>query len=222
MGHNAPVSLGKVGKFLLWATIILGVLVGALRLFLVRTWTIPDDDPNLSASIAPSLEPGDSVLLFHAMPPSFGDLVRCTDPDEPRRWVIGRIVGEGGDTIEIERGNLTINGRKAPLESACKEPKIEVSHPNTGSTVELHCNTEEIGSVLHKRAMIVGEASTIAPVKRTVAPGFFFLVSDNRAFQNDSTTYGPVPVESCDARVIFRFWGKRGFGDVESRLMWIH
>jgi signal peptidase I len=214
--------LGKFGKFLLWTTIIVGVIVGALRLFLVRTWTIPGDDPSLSASIAPSLEPGDTVLLFHAMPPSFGDLVRCADPDEPRRWVIGRIVGEGGDTIEIEHGRLTINGRKAPLESACKESKVQVPHPNTGSPVELHCNLEEIGSVLHKRAMTPGQVSTAAPVKRTVAAGFFFLVSDNRAFQNDSTTYGPVPVESCDARIIFRFWGTKGFGDVQTRFAWIH
>jgi len=209
--------------FLLWTTLIVGVIAAALRIFLVRTWTIPSDDPALSSSIAPSLAPGDVVLLLHAGTPGFGELVRCTDPDEPRRWVIGRIAAEGGDTVEIVRSRLVVNGRKAPLETACKEAKIKVPHPNTGSPVDVRCDMEELGASLHKRAYKGGgdHHRVRAPVKRTVKPGFFFLVSDNRLFQYDSTTYGPVAVETCTDRIIFRLWSAEGFGDADKRMTWI-
>ena len=127
------------------------------------------------------------------------------------------------DTVEIERERLAINGRRAPLESSCKDPKIQVEHPATRSPVELNCDMEEVGGVLHMRAHRGGDTPYVAaPIKRTVQPGFFFLVSDNRAFENDSTTYGAVPVATCDARLIFRLWSAKGFGDVETRMEYIH
>lgn len=216
-------NLRKLGSFLLWTTLIVGVIVGALRLLLVRTWTVPSDDPSLSASIAPSLAPGDTVLLLHAGNPGFGELVRCTDPDEPRRWVIGRIGGEAGDTVEIKDERLVVNGRKADLETACKEHKIQVPHPNTEAPVDMHCDIEAVGSSAHKRAYGASKTHGMrAPVKRTVQAGFFFLVSDNRVFPFDSTVYGPVPVETCDARVIFRLWSEKGWNDTESRMEWIN
>jgi signal peptidase I len=222
--QNAQVDIRKLGKGLLWTAIIVGGIVGAVRFLALKTWTVPSDDPALSASIAPSLAPGDLVLVLHRGTPGFGDLVRCTDPDEPQRWVIGRIVGEAGDIIEIEGGKITINGKRAPEESACKEAKIQVPHPQTGSPVELRCSLEEVGAVLHKRALRSGEmhVSTSGLVKRTVPPDTFFLVSDNRVFQNDSTVFGAVPVETCDARIIFRVWGSEGFSEEETRFEWIH
>jgi signal peptidase I len=216
------VDLRKLGKFLLWTTLILGVIGGGLRLFLVRTWTVPSDDPVLSSSIAPTLAPGDVVLLLHAGTPGFGELVRCTDPDEPRRWVIGRIAGEGGDTVEVREPNVIVNGRKAPTETACAPAKIMVPHPSTGEPVEVRCNMEELGNSLHKRAYSKMDTYGVkSPIKRSVQPGFFFLLSDNRNFRSDSTTYGAVPEETCDTRIIFRLWSSKGFSDADTRLMWI-
>ena len=216
-------NLRKLGSFLLWTTLIVGVIAGALRLLVVRTWTVPSDDPSLSSSIAPSLAPGDVLLLLHAGNPGFGELVRCTDPDEPRRWVIGRIAGEAGDTVELQDERLIINGRKADLETACKEPKIQVPHPNTEAPVDMRCDMEALGASTHKRAYGSSKTHGVrSPVKRTVQAGFFFLVSDNRVFPYDSTTYGPVPVETCDARVIFRLWSAEGWGDSDHRMEWIN
>jgi signal peptidase I len=221
--QNAKVDIGKLGKGLLWTAIIVGGIVGAVRFLALKTWTVPTDDPALSASIAPSLAPGDLVLILHRGTPGFGDLVRCTDPDEPQRWVIGRIVGEAGDTVEISRGLLTINGRRAQQEATCKEAKIRVPHPQTGSPVDLRCDMEEIGPVLHKRALQGGEnlLPPNNPMKRTVPPDSFFIASDNRVFPNDSTVYGAVPVETCDARIVFRVWSSEGFGDEDTRFEWV-
>jgi signal peptidase I len=217
------VDLRKVGKFVLWTSIIAGVTWGALRLLLVKTWTVPSDDPALTSSIAPSLGPGDLVLLLHGLPIGFGDLVRCKDPDEPRRWVIGRIAGEAGDTVELNSSRLLINGRMADVDHACAPPKIKVPHPNTEGEVELHCDMEDLGGVIHMRAHGNPEGrAQSAPVKRTVPPNSYFLISDNRAYPSDSLTYGAVPTDSCDARIIFRIWSSKGFGDAERRFTWVN
>ncbi len=216
-------DLRKLAKFVLWTAVIGGASWGALRFLLVKTWTVPSDDPVLSSSIAPSLAPGDAVLLLHGLPRGFGDLVRCTDPDEPRRWVIGRIAGEGGDTVELTASRLIVNGRTADIEHACKPNVVKAPHPNTTAPVDLQCDMEDLGGVIHKRAHGNPDGrATSAPKKRTVPPDSFFLISDNRAFQNDSFTYGAVPVETCDARIIFRFWSSAGFGDEENRFTWVN
>ncbi|MFW5741257.1 MAG: signal peptidase I [Myxococcota bacterium] len=217
-------DLRKLGNFLLWTTILVGLVAGALRLFLVRTWTIPADDPALASAIEPTLSAGDVVLVLHAGNPGFGELVRCTDPDEPRRWVVGRIVGEGGDTVEIRGPNVIVNGRKAPTETACAPAQIKIPHPNTGEPVDARCDMEDLGASLHMRAYGGQDpyGRDRAPIKRSVQPGFFFLLSDNRNHRFDSTTYGAVPVETCDARIIFRLWSAKGFGDAEERFEWIN
>jgi signal peptidase I len=217
------VDLRKLAKFVLWTALIGGALWGVLRFLLVKTWTVPSDDPVLSSSIAPSLGAGDAVLLLHGLPRGFGDLVRCTDPDEPQRWVIGRIAGEGGDTVELTASRLVVNGRTADIEHACSPAVIKAPHPNTSAPVDLRCDMEDLGGVIHMRAHGNADGRAVnAPMKRTVPPDSFFLISDNRAFQNDSFTYGAVPAETCDARIIFRFWSSEGFGDAENRFTWVN
>lgn len=223
MRYTALVDLRKLAKTLLWLTILVGGIGGLLRAFVVKVWTVPTDDPVLGASIAPSLAPGDVVLLFHSKRPGFGELVRCVDPDEPRRFVIGRIAAEGGDTLVISGGRLTINGNQASIEHGCEEKTITVNDPNTGSPVEMPCDVEELGSVAHKRTYKVLEGmSEPQPLTRTIQSGFVFLVSDNRFQPADSRVYGAVPADSCDSRIIFRIWGAKGFSDEPHRFTWIN
>jgi signal peptidase I len=214
------VDFRRIGRVTLWSSIVLGVTGGALRLLLVRTWVVPSDDPIMSASIAPSLSPGDVVVLLHAGRPSFGDLVRCTDPDEPRRWVIGRIVGEAGDTVHVDAMTLHVNNKKAVKATVCSTRTVTVRDPTTNSPVEIQCDVEEIGGSAHKRGIRTGEWS-VPTVEKTVPQGFIWLVSDNRAYPNDSRHYGAVKPETCDSRVIFRLWGAKGYGDVESRFTFV-
>lgn len=223
MRYTPPVDLRKLLRTLFWLALVVGGVGGLLRAFVVKLWTVPTDDPMLAASIAPSLAPGDVVLLFHAKRPGFGELVRCVDPQEPRRFVIGRIAAEGGDTLEIRGGNLVINGTNASIEHGCDEKTVTVNDPNTGSPVEMPCSVEELGSVAHKRAFKPLEGmSEPEPLKRTIQNGFVFLVSDNRSQPDDSRMYGAVPIDSCDSRIIFRIWGSKGFADEATRFTWIN
>jgi signal peptidase I len=207
-------------KTIIWATLIIGSLVAVLRVFLVRVWVVPSDDKLLSASIAPSLAPGDVVLLLTAGGVGFSDLVRCTDPDEPRRYVIGRVAAESGDTIVIQGANVVINEKRAALEHACSPAKFTIEDPNTGAPVELQCSLETLGGATHKRGNRSSEMD--GRIERQVPAGFVWLLSDNRTYPNDSRLFGAVRPETCDARIIFRFWSSKGYFDSESRFTYIH
>jgi len=214
-------SVSKYWRVLLWSTIILGVVVGALRLLLIKTWVVPSDDRLLSASIQPSLAPGDVVLLLTAGTPGFSDLVRCTDPDEPRRHVIARIAGEAGDKVVIDGYNVVINEKRAVLEHACSPRSSSIDDPNTGAPVELLCDVETLGGTTHRRGTRLGSGE-VTPIERQVPQGFVWLLSDNRAYPDDSRLFGAVKPETCDARIFFRLWGSKGFFDSASRFTYIH
>jgi signal peptidase I len=211
-------SVRKVIRFLVWSALVLGVVGAVLRFIFFETWIIPGDDKSLSASIAPSLAPGDLVLLLHAGHPGFSDLVRCTDPEEPRRFVIGRIVAEGGDTLTVNDVEVSVNNKRAPSETACSQRSLTIEEPTSGESVEIHCDIESLSGHPHKRGRRAAGSLLIPPIERTVQPGHVFLVSDNRSYPMDSRIYGAVPIASCDSRVVFRLWSAAGFGDVVNRL----
>ena len=103
----------KLLRFLLWTALIVGVLVGIARATAIRWWRIPEGDPYLEASIAPTLRGGDLIILWRLTPPKFGDLVLCPEPGTPERMVVGRIIGDPGDKVRIEGARVVVNGRAA-------------------------------------------------------------------------------------------------------------
>jgi signal peptidase I len=205
-----------------WLLLFLGALVGLARLTCLRWWQVPEDDPTLTTSLAPTLQPGDWVILWRLTPPGFGDLVLCPDPGEAGQIVIGRIAGEGGDRVTIdEDGALKVNSLRSISELRCKQATLEVSHPRTGDPVELHCDIEVLGGVHHQRALRPKGGLKPMPVSAVVKSGLLYLVSDNRYYPFDSRDYGGVPQPSCTETVVFRLVSRLGFGDMNSRLSFI-
>lgn len=205
----------KFLKGLAWVVGILAVIILILRLTMFKLWTIPEDRV-LDSSIRPSLQAGDVVLVMTVGKRGFGQLVRCTDPEDPQRWVVGRIVGLEGDTVEIDGPNLRINGTAYTTMDGCKD-KLMVPHPTVG-TVEAQCSRVAMGGGWHFRAYVAGNES---PSTHKVGAGRLFLLSDNRTFHDDSRDFGSVPAETCSDLVVFRLWGKAGTGDYDSRFMYI-
>lgn len=211
--------MGKFGKALLWIAVILGAVVGLARAVALRWWTVPEGDPYLEASIAPTLRGGDLVLLWRLTKPKFGDLVACPEPGRPDRMVIGRIVGEPGDMVRAEGPKVYLNGRGAETEHACDPPKFTVTHPTTGAEIEQTCDVEAVAGVSHMRGSTVGHEVLPAPVNQKIQEGKFFLVSDNRLLPYDSRDFGLVDEASCTETVSFRIVSKQGFMDVKSRFV---
>ncbi len=201
-----------------WAVGILIVLALVLRLTALDVWTMPDDPYLVSA--APTLAPGDTVVLLRRGTPGFGELVRCADPQDANAWVIGRIAGVEGDQVEIEGHRLTVNGRIYAGETACAQPKIFVMHPQTLKEVELSCEVVPMGGGWHYTASAPGQHLEQKKTAR-VGSGKVFLVSDNAAMHDDSRDFGLVDRATCTERPVFRLWGRAGWSDDQSRISWI-
>jgi len=212
--------MAKVLRLVAWTCLILGVIIGLGRLTVIRWWQVPLGDPYLEASLAPNLRGGDWVILWRGTAPIEGNLVLCPEPKAPERQVVGRIVGEGGDHVNITGGLLFVERRKFETENNCE--RFDVKSPDTGQTVTQNCQLETVGGVTHPRGDTRAELPVPKSVDVDVPPQHVFLASDNRQFPWDSREFGPVPRDTCTESIVYRLVSKDGFFDVANRLMLIH
>ena len=130
---------------------------------------------------------GDSVLhrLFPYRDPERGDVVVFKYPEDPRRDFIKRCVAVAGDTIEIRRKELFLNG----------EPQVEPL-------------------VVHKDPRVWDDSSLVPVSSRirdnfgpfTVPEGTVFCLGDNRDNSLDSRFWGPVPLSYVKGRAVLIYW----------------
>jgi signal peptidase I len=101
---------------------------------------------------------------------------------------IKRIIGVGGDTVELRDGQVYVNG------VAINEPYL---YRNDAGVVE---PTEPTGGV-----------------SRWVVPaGELFVMGDHRQVSDDSRMFGPIPVSSVIGRALLRYWPLSDFGVIQS------
>lgn len=210
----------KLGRFAIGLAIVLAMLVGALRATVLRWWRVPDDDPYLEASIAPTLRGGDWILLWRRGTLSLGDLVLCPEPGQPDRLVLARIGAVEGQVIKVQGHAVRIDNRSVRGTGSCDSNTFTVVEPETGAIVEQRCDRETLGGREHLRGS-APKAQRPPEIEVAVGPGQVFLLSDNRQFPYDSRDFGLVSLETCKERVFFRLIGREGYGDVRSRLMFI-
>jgi signal peptidase I len=206
----------KFGKALGFTVLGLVVVFGLLRVLLFKTWTVPTS-LRLSASVAPTLDGGDFVLLLTRGTPGFGDLVRCKDPEDPTQYVVGRILGVEGDKIEIVGRNVSVNGKRYNPVQACPARKYQTVHPNTEADVELECGVVEMGGGWHYRGQTKSKVNPMT-FNAEVGEGMVYLLSDDIDLYDDSREFGTLERASCKERVVFRFVGKNGWGDEDARM----
>ena len=209
----------KFLRFLLWAAIIVGGVVGLLCAFAIRFARIPDDLV-LGASVRPNLQGGDLVVLWRLTAPSFGDLVMCPQPDDPEEFVVGRVLAEAGDTVEVKGDRVWVNGQRSETEMAC--PEFVTVDPDTEAEIAQHCEVEVTGTHRHLIGQSAGSKKVPKPVRDELTDGEVYLVSDNRLYPYDSRDYGAVERDTCKETVIFRLVGPKGWGDADTRLTYIH
>lgn len=205
---------------LIWTLVIIGAIGGAARLFLIDVWKIPENSTSFAISTEPTLSEGDLVLLLTRGEPGFGDLVRCTDPEDASAFVVGRIGGLASDSVVATGHGLVVNGKKYDSEMACPEPSSTVVHPVSGEKVTLVCDQVQMGGRLHYRG-IATKREIFTPIQANVGAGMVFLVSDDRSYPHDSRTFGAIPLASCKNRIFFRLWSKDGWADDKRRLSYI-
>jgi signal peptidase I len=208
----------KFLRFLAWTVAISGAVVGILCAFAIRFFTVPDD-LILAASVRPNLEGGDLVILWRLTAPKYGDLVVCPEPDNPGEFIVGRLLAEPGDTIEVKGDRIWVNAAQSETEMAC--PGFETVDPDTEAKLDQHCSVEVTGTHRHYIGQTGGHKKIPKPVRDELMDGEIYLVSDNRLYPYDSRDYGAVQRDTCRETVIFRLVGPKGWGDGETRLTYI-
>ena len=213
-------------SWLLRLLIVLCGIATILRYTLLTPWTIPDD-ARLNASIAPTLSAGDLLLVLTRGTPHFGDLVRCRDPDDASKYVVGRIAGEAGDVVQVERDALVVNGRKYTGETPCPNRRLSITHPSSGEKIELACDIVKMAGGWYYRGFrpnVSNDSELLAEKKEPaeIRSGHIYLVSDNRFLHDDSRDFGPMKASDCMDRIVVRLWSRVGWDDEAHRLDPIH
>ncbi len=205
-----------------WVITIVAVL--AFRTFLYEAVYIP------SGSMIPTLQIGDYVIVekwaygaripytasaqvMWATPKRGDIVVLLAPPGNPRGDdLIKRVVGVGGDTVEIRDGALILNGEPVPrhrLPGPCTYwNKIE-----DGPWEEEPCVAfeEQLGPHHYETYCTPYLPCGDVPPS-TVPPGTVWLAGDHRDHSADSRVFGPVPVGRVKGRAWMALvsWGPHG------------
>ena len=182
LGRRAKYRVKRYNNIVVYILVV--VLAGVLNTTLsvhiknnyVQAYKIP------AASNEPTLFIGDHILLdrrVSARKPTFGDLVVFEFPRDPEKDFIKRVVGIGGDTIEIRNKAVFLNGEK-----------INESY------------------VVHRESEIIpahiGPRDFFGPV--TVPEDSYFVLGDNRDRSYDSRFWGFVKKEQIKGTVKTVYW----------------
>lgn len=180
-GEREETSRKEWGPWALFMMLVVAVdlVFGFVRPFVVEPMSVP------SASMAPTLQPGDRVLtnkfVYDFANPDKGDLVVFESVDESKdEELVKRVVGLPGDEISVQKGTLLVNG-ETPYE------------PYLLSTQEESPAARETPGIDSFGPMVVPQ-------------NHIFVMGDNRMNSYDSRFFGPVPEENLVGEVSSRFW----------------
>lgn len=173
---------------------IVETLVLTLIIFLVIQTFVAQPYKVQQQSMEHTLEP-DQYVLVDKLTPRFdtykrGDIVVFTPPpdfgaQEDGTPFIKRIIGLGGDTVEIRDGAVFINGTKLDEADYLFAAPDDPPQPTTVPDDE------------HRWVIPEGE---------------LFLMGDHRSNSADSRTFGPVPASLVIGRAWLRYWPIDVFG----------
>lgn len=172
-----------------YALEIIETLVLTLIIFFVVQNFVAQPFQVQQDSMDRTFAPGDYVLvdrLSHLWSPyARGQVVvfqapASTDLKDP---LIKRVIGVGGDTVEVRDGHVLVNG------VVRDEPYLFKDGAGTAQPT------------------IAGDQS-----HWVVPEGDLFVMGDHRQVSEDSRVFGPIPVSSVIGRGVVRYWPPSVFG----------
>jgi signal peptidase I len=106
-----------------------------------------------------------------------GDTVVFWYPGDPSKSYIKRVIGIPGDTVEIVKGTVLVNGHALPEPYVPEEARDQVSM----SRITVEAGAEH-------------------------SDDKYFVLGDNRRSSNDSRTWGLVPRSDIYGKAVFGYW----------------
>ncbi len=213
--HLAFARKSSVRQYVESIGLALGVAL-LLRAFVVEAFQIP------SGSMIPTLEVGDHIFvskfayaigvpftntkLAELGKPARGDIIVFKYPPEQDIDYIKRVVGLPGETVELRRNEVFIDGKPIPRElasTACRDDESDGEDPGHPCEAWLeHLGTES--HVTHQDPRL--PPSSYGPI--TVPAGHYFAMGDNRDNSKDSRVWGFVPFELIKGRALIVWWSR--------------
>ena len=207
--QQPPRPRSRLGK--LWKDWFQPLLVAFLVIAPFRS-AVADWNDVPTGSMKPTIMEGDRILvdrlaydlkvpfttwhLAEWAEPAPGDIVVCTSPHDGVR-LVKRVIGVPGDTVEMARGDLRINGKTLSLAPAAADAAAWIPRGERSKHVFLR---ERLGSGDHTVMRTPGRFASrdFGPV--VVPPGSYLVMGDNRDNSFDSRGFGFVPRESILGR----------------------
>lgn len=177
-------GLSTFASFLIMVAIVVVAYFG-LRTFVVGTYEIP------SGSMLDTIQIGDRVfsekVSYYFRDPEQGDIITFTDPENPQRTLIKRVIAVGGQTVNLKNGYVYVDGKK-------------LDEPYTEGKQSLPLTTAYGVTVTYPY---------------TVPDGYLWVMGDNRTNSADSRYFGAVSKDSVTGHANFTFWPLNRIGTLD-------
>lgn len=96
-----------------------------IQAYLIKPFQIP------SESMVPTIDPGDRILInrlaYRYGDVKRGDIIVFKAPNDPGTDYVKRVVAVAGDTVEVKRGGVIVNG-EPQIENFTNPESIDVSN----------------------------------------------------------------------------------------------
>lgn len=189
--------------------IVVAVFIAlCLRAFVIEAFKIP------TGSMIPTLKIGDHIFVnkfiyglripytkirfWDFKKPQKGDVAVFIFPLDNSKDYIKRIIGTPGDTIEMRKGVVYVNGEAVEKVAASNREILE----DVPEAEKFDLFTEKTGGHEHfTQYFRYDEPQDYGP--RTVPPNKLFVMGDNRNRSYDSRGWGFVPMANVKGKALF-------------------
>ena len=127
------------------------------------------------------------VAIYENEPQGFWNKFAYYVLETSKTSYIKRVIGLPGDYVEIKDGAVYINGEK-----------LQEDYLQSGVVTDMHQDATHEGNF----------------TGFTVPENCVFCLGDNRTGSRDCRSFGCIPLEKIEGKVLFRFWPLNKFGKV--------
>jgi signal peptidase I len=177
------------------------ILFVGIRAFVIEAFKIPTSSMENTLLVGDFLlvnklvygaeVPGADFRLPALAEPHRGDVVVFTPPHEPGKNYVKRLVGEGGDTLEMKEKTLLLNGQPV------QEP-YALFDDRGGDAVHPDMRWQSNHLIARTHPSYRPTRDNWGPI--VVPEGQFFMLGDNRDNSEDSRYWGFVPREAISGK----------------------